>query len=409
MRTNTISLLIRKQPTVSLTLVALAIGFSAGAWGKPTKPATVNNDNFVLQQRTIAPISPLNRILTADFSLKTSQSFNGQKMVYVRICGDVSDADPHTLAQRFYPAAENDVPVAQAVALTLKPNVDYRILVPMAYDEAIDKAVDKKIGLSVSLTPLKQAATDCSSTADVLSIAQNVKVLPLSEVTPVIRPLDWKLQTIQTAPSNFSAVVDVLGATSGDKVSWTSQEGDEPAHDQALVAVGDITSSEVPVAGKMLPAEVIGKRYQSGVVSPTRMDYSAKVTVKAGDTIRETQYVVGGSDSPPMVSYKCDQDSPTQCVITWGATVPYVNEHGSLGINTTTGWLSLSKVPPPDIYAIQPTSHWQQPSWFPTEKEFKGQQATGNTGAYMGAGSSLFSDGIMPHQGSFTLNFEPLP
>ncbi|MDF7661923.1 hypothetical protein PUG81_23385 [Erwiniaceae bacterium L1_54_6] len=408
MRTNKIASMMRKQPTVSLTLVALAIGFSSGVWAKPAKPATVNNDNFVLQQRAIAPISPLSRILTADFSLKTSQTFNGQQMVYARMCGDVSDADPHTLAQRFYPAVENDVPVANAVALSLKPNVDYRILVPLAYDETIDKAVDKKIGLSVSLTPFKQAATDCSSNADVLSIAQNVKVLPLSEVTPVIRPLDWKLQTIQTAPSNFSAVVDVLGATAGDRVIWTSQEGEEPARDQELVATGDITSSEVPVAGKMLPAEVIGKRYKSGVVSPTRMDYTAKVTVKAGETIRETAYVVGGGDNPPMVSYKCDEDSPTQCVITWGATVPYVNDNGSLGINTTTGWLSLSKVPPPDIYAIEPTSHWQQPVWFPTEKEFKGKQTGGNTGSYSGAGSSLFSDGIMPHQGSFTLHFEPL-
>lgn len=206
-----------------------------------------------------------------------------------------------------------------------------------------------------------------------------------------VQPLNWAQQSVYKDGLTFRATVSLRNTVKGDSVIWRDVTDDAP--------VKAFPMTETAQAGT----------YTVDIPVPTRLGYTARVIVKNSEGPRGAVTVVNGPESYPELALQpC---TATQCIIRWGGVIPYRNDKGSLGINLKTDWDAYVKgSKAPAIFAIQPDSRWQDPDIFPSAAGAKPDAllSRGNTTSYFGADSSLFSNGVMPHLGAFTLNFEPV-
>ncbi|MGX5056537.1 hypothetical protein ACWKX9_23245 [Enterobacter asburiae] len=400
---------LQKTQLLPLTTLALAIGFSAASWGGAVPVIIDHQDGLKMLMQPLPSLSPLNRVIFADYLLKTEANFTPRD-VYLRVCGDLIDKEPDNLANYIHSSGDKPVMESGAAKIALKAGRYYRVRVPLAYGDPIRIRSTKNTGMSISYVPYpgkEQTACPAKDGADTFAAAQSTDVLPLADVTPVIQPLDWRKQTISTTDEMFDITVDVTGATADDTVVWSADTdvesiggGDtvtlvtkDALHDRPLIR------RQQQVYGVTLPEEKIGRTFTHGILTPTMLTYTGTASLQRGGQEIAKKILVGGPDTRPYLNFQKNADD--QFVLLWQAVIPYRNDNGKLGINTRQ-WSAVSHVEVPDIYSIDYSSTWQDLSLFKGAVQTSISQ--GNVGHYSGPGSSLLSDGLMPHAGAFTLN-----
>lgn len=418
MKTNTSSFRMQNRWLLSTVCLALALSVKANAESVVAKQS---NDNFTLMERPIPALSPLNREAVANFTVRTEKGFKPQYNPHFRICGDYSlvpdfkngQVTPDTrkmLANHFVPEIRGDEaqPEPYGVVLTLYDDI-YQVHVPLVYSGQNEKSRTATIGLSVNYpTPFVSGSRDCVTSGNWLSVQQTVDIQSLADVTPVFQPLDWQKQILSADGKRFTATVSVLGAVPENTVVWVDETDREKPVESVMTRRSEILSEAREVDGVSLPAEVIGGVYTVELPVPTLLTYTASVKLKKGTVTRGSEVVVNGEDSSPVFQFRnCTHN---QCIIQWGGVIPYRNDGDSLGIDFATAWSSrVKEARAPVVFSVQPDSRWQEADMFTLEGGALSESIVvkGNIADYFGPESSLFSSGVMPHRGAFTLNFEP--
>ncbi|OLZ86023.1 hypothetical protein BS642_02430 [Chromobacterium violaceum] len=240
----------------------------------------------------------------------------------------------------------------------------------------------------------------CGNSPDYLAKVK-YKTLSDQDATPIIVPLDWAEQAVES-DSRFIASVKILGALKDDVVKWKGRDGTD-----VQMTAGSAIQDPVDNSN-------IGYVYTAAIPMPTHLDYRASVELLRNNQMKVQKQVVSDmndtkpealGNKPMLVVHDC---SERRCTLTWRATVPYrVTPDLGVGLAALRENPKFAAVLPKNIFSLDYRSAWQNHQDFAGLSDKKLLPAI-NRVLYQGSNDSFMTrNTAMPHTGDFSLMFEP--